>query len=484
MNPPGSLSLQDLLALTPVIIVAITAVLVMLGIAWRRHHTGTVIVTVVGLNLALVSIPMVATLGVVTVPLLAIDGVALFGAVLVLVSSLACSTIAHAYLAGFPGQKEEFYLLMLTAAAGAMVLVASTHLATLFFGLELMSMPLYGMLAYSFRAQGSLEAGVKYLVLSAAGTAFLLFGMALLYAQTGRLDLAGLAAGLGPDYPVALAGAVMMLVGLGFKLSIVPFHLWTPDVYEGSPGPATILLASVSKLAVFLVLLRLLELAPAFQAAWLSQLLAVLALITMLAGNLLALHQANLKRLLGYSSIAHFGYLLVALVVNSELAVETTAVYLVTYLVATLAAFGVVTLVSSPYSGEDASALHHYRGLFWRRPYLAAVLTVSLLSLAGIPFTAGFIGKFYIVGLAVESGRWWLLGAIILGSAIGLFYYLRVMVTLYLREPGMRRRDATNDWATRAGGLVLIGLAVLVLVLGLYPTPIVDWASELTLAPG
>ncbi|MDX1635108.1 MAG: NADH-quinone oxidoreductase subunit NuoN [Marinobacter sp.] len=481
---PNTLGLQDLMALAPVILVAATAVVVMLGIAWQRRHTATAVVTVAGLNLALVSVPLVATLGVVTTPLLVIDGVTLFGAVLVLVSSLACGTIAHAYLSGYPGPREEFYLLMLTAAAGAMVLIASTHLATLFFGLELMSMPLYGMLAYSFRQQRALEAGIKYLVLSAAGTAFLLFGMALLYAQSGHLDLAGLAAGFDPAHPVGLAGAVMMLVGLGFKLSIVPFHLWTPDVYEGSPGPATILLASVSKLAVFLVLLRLLELAPAFQAHWLSGLLAVLAWITMLAGNLLALQQPNLKRLLGYSSIAHFGYLLVALVVTSELAVETTAVYLVTYLVATLAAFGVVTLVSSPYSGDDASALHHYRGLFWRRPYLAAVLTVSLLSLAGIPFTAGFIGKFYIVALAVESGRWWLLGALILGSAIGLFYYLRVMVILYLVEPGMRRRDATNDWATRAGGLVLIGLAVLVLVLGLYPTPVIHWASGLVLAGG
>lgn len=479
-----TLTLQHLMALTPVILVAATALAVMLGIAGRRHHTATAVVTVAGLNLALVSLPLVATLGVVTTPLLAIDGLTLFGAALILISSLACGTIAHAHLSGYPGPREEFYLLMLCSAAGAMVLVASTHLATLFFGLELLSMPLYGMLAYSFREKRALEAGIKYLVLSAAGTAFLLFGMALLYAQTGRLDLAGLAAGLDATGVIGLGGVALMLVGLGFKLSIVPFHLWTPDVYEGSPGPATILLASVSKLAVFLVLLRLLELAPAFDNPWFTGVLAALALVTMLVGNLLALQQANLKRLLGYSSIAHFGYLLVALVVTSELAVETTAVYLVTYLVATLAAFGVVTLLSSPYSGEDASALHHYRGLFWRRPYLAAVLTVSLLSLAGIPFTAGFIGKFYIVALAVEAGRWWLLGGIILGSAIGLYYYLKVMVTLYLVEPGMRRRDASNDWALQAGGVVLLGLAVLVLVLGLYPTPVVNWASGLTLAPG
>jgi NADH-quinone oxidoreductase subunit N len=471
-----TLTLTHLFALTPVILVSAFAILVMLGIAWRRHHSGTAIVTAIGLNLALISLFMVGTMGRVETPLLVIDGLALLASGMILVSTLACTTIAHAYLAGYRGPKEEFYLLLMIGAAGGMILVSSSHLASLFFGLELLSMPIYGMLAYSFRERRSLEAGIKYLVLSAAGTAFLLFGMALLYAQTGRLDFEGLVSSLGigaGHNVVSLAGVAMMLVGLGFKLSIVPFHLWTPDVYEGGPGPATIFLASVSKLAVFVVLLRLILFAPAFQGSWFIGSLTVLALITMVAGNLLALQQPNLKRLLGYSSIAHFGYLMASLVVNNQFAVETTGVYMVTYLVATLAAFGVVTLVSSPYTGEDAGALHHYRGLFWRRPYLAAVLTVSMLSLAGIPFTAGFIGKFYIIALTVESSQWWLLGGIILGSAIGLFYYLRVMITLYLVEPGMRRRDATPEWAVQAGGLVVIVLAVLVIFLGLYPGPMV-----------
>lgn len=472
------LTMTHLVSLTPLILVCITAIVVMLGIAWRRHHAGTAIASAAGLNLALLSVLVIWQLGPVETPLLVIDGLALFAAVLILVSTLVCVTLAHAYLENYPGPREEFYLLLLCAAAGGMVLAASRHLATLFFGLELLSMPLYGMLAYAFRERRSLEAGIKYLVLSAAATAFLLFGMALLYAQTGRLDLAGLAVALAEDPSAwALAGAGLMIVGLGFKLSIVPFHLWTPDVYEGGPGPAATFLASASKVAVFVVLLRLVFVAPAFQGDWLHGVLAVLALVTMLVGNLLALAQSNLKRLLGYSSIAHFGYLLVALVISDGLAVETASVYLVTYLVTTLGAFGVVTLLSTPYSGEDAAALHHYRGLFWRRPYLTAVLTVSMLSLAGIPFTAGFIGKFYIIALGVEAERWWLVGAIILGSAIGLFYYLRVMVTLFLVEPGMQRRDAPNDWGVRAGGVVVLGLALLVLLLGVYPSPMIDWVT-------
>ncbi|MCG7599488.1 NADH-quinone oxidoreductase subunit NuoN [Halomonas sp. McH1-25] len=471
-----TLTLTHLVALLPLILVCITAIAVMLGIAWRRHHAGTAVATVVGLNLALLSLLIVWQVAPLETPLLAVDGLAMFAAVLILVSSLACATLAHAYLEHYQGPREEFYLLLLCAAAGGLVLSASQHLATLFFGLELLSMPLYGMLAYTFHERRSLEAGIKYLVLSAAGTAFLLFGMALLYAQTGRLDLAGLSAGLVEGVGAwGLAGAGLMLVGLGFKLSVVPFHLWTPDVYEGGPGPAATFLASASKVAVFIVLLRLVLSAPAFQDAWLHDVLAVLALITMLVGNLLALTQSNLKRLLGYSSIAHFGYLLVALVVGDGLAAETGAVYLVTYLITTLGAFGVVTLLSSPYGGSDAAGLHHYRGLFWRRPYLTAVLTVTMLSLAGIPFTAGFIGKFYIIALGVEAGRWWLVGGIVVGSAIGLYYYLRVMVTLYLVEPGMQSRDAPNDWGVRAGGMVVLGLALLVVLLGIYPAPMIEW---------
>ncbi|MFC3285637.1 NADH-quinone oxidoreductase subunit NuoN [Litchfieldella rifensis] len=469
------LTATHLVALMPVILVCATALVVMLGIAWRRHHTGTALTAAAGLNLALISLLLVWPMAPLAMPLLVIDGLALFAGVLILVSALACVTLAHAYLEGHDGPREEFYLLLLCAAAGGMVLVASRHLATLFFGLELLSMPLYGMLAYAFHERQSLEAGIKYLVLSAAATAFLLFGMALLYAQSGRLDLAGLASVL-TTRPGAwgLAGAGLLLVGLGFKLSLVPFHLWTPDVYEGGPGPAATFLASASKVAVFVVLLRVVLEVPAFHTV--SGVLTALALISMLVGNLLALAQSNLKRLLGYSSIAHFGYLLVALVVGEGLATESGGVYLVTYVVTTLGAFGVVTLLSSPHrGGEEAAALHHYRGLFWRRPYLTAVLTVTLLSLAGIPFTAGFIGKFYIIALGVEAERWWLVGGVVLGSAIGLYYYLRVMVTLYLVEPGMRRHDAPHDWGVRAGGVVVLGLALLVLVLGIYPAPMIEW---------
>ncbi|WP_312389604.1 NADH-quinone oxidoreductase subunit NuoN, partial [Stutzerimonas nitrititolerans] len=432
---------QHFIALLPLLITGATAIAVMLAIAWRRNHGLSFVVTSVGLTLALVSIvPALRVAPLDVTPLLRLDAFAYFYSAVVLVATLACVTLAHAYLGekagadGFPGNREELYLLMALSAAGGLVLVSAQHLAGFFIGLELLSVPVYGLVAYAFFNKRSLEAGIKYTVLSAAASAFLLFGMALLYAESGSLSFVGLGASLAAQGSSVLvqAGIGMMLIGLGFKLSLAPFHLWTPDVYEGAPAPVATFLATVSKVAVFAVLLRLYQLSPATSGGWLNDALSLIAIASILIGNLLALNQSNLKRLLGYSSIAHFGYLLVALIASKGLAVEAIGVYLVTYVLTTLGAFGVITLMSSPFQGRDADALYEYRGLFWRRPYLTAVLTVMMLSLAGIPLTAGFIGKFYVIASGVESQLWWLLGALIIGSAVGLFYYLRVMVTLYL----------------------------------------------------
>jgi len=478
---------QHFIALLPLLITGATAIAVMLAIAWRRNHGLSFVVTSVGLTLALVSIvPALRVAPLDVTPLLRLDAFAYFYSAVVLVATLACVTLAHAYLGekagaeGFPGNREELYLLMALSATGGLVLVSAQHLAGFFIGLELLSVPVYGLVAYAFFNKRSLEAGIKYTVLSAAASAFLLFGMALLYAESGSLSFSGLGASLAAQGSSLLvqAGIGMMLIGLGSKLSLAPFHLWTPDVYEGAPAPVATFLATVSKVAVFAVLLRLYQLSPATSGGWLNDALSLIAIASILIGNLLALNQSNLKRLLGYSSIAHFGYLLVALIASKGLAVEAIGVYLVTYVLTTLGAFGVITLMSSPFQGRDADALYEYRGLFWRRPYLTAVLTVMMLSLAGIPLTAGFIGKFYVIASGVESQLWWLLGALIIGSAVGLFYYLRVMVTLYLVEPGMRRHDAPINWGQRAGGMMLLAIAVLAFFLGVYPQPLLELVQQ------
>ncbi|MGL4315233.1 MAG: NADH-quinone oxidoreductase subunit NuoN [Pseudomonas sp.] len=481
------LTTQHFIALLPLLVTSATVVVVMLAIAWKRHHSWTFGLSVIGLNLALLSVlPALKVTPLQVTPLLLIDNFACYYMALVLAATLACVTLIHAYLGGesgkgYPGNREELYLLMLLSAAGGLVLVSAQHLAGLFIGLELLSVPTYGMIAYAFFNKRSLEAGIKYMVLSAAGSAFLLFGMALLYAESGSLSFAGIGAKLAADgLPSMLAqiGIGMMLIGLAFKLSLVPFHLWTPDVYEGAPAPVAAFLATASKVAVFAVLLRLYQISPVTSGGWLNELLMVIAIASILFGNLLALLQSNLKRLLGYSSIAHFGYLLVALIASKGLAVEAVGVYLATYVLTSLGAFGVITLMSTPYSGRDADALYEYRGLFWRRPYLTAVLTVMMLSLAGIPLTAGFIGKFYVVAAGVQAQLWWLLGALVLGSAIGVFYYLRVMVTLFMVEPNLRRHDAPLHWGQQAGGLMLMVVALLAFVLGVYPQPLLELVQQ------
>ncbi|MBI2384301.1 MAG: NADH-quinone oxidoreductase subunit NuoN [Gammaproteobacteria bacterium] len=465
-------------ALLPILAVSATAIAVMLAIAIKRHHRAVASVAVVGLNLALVAVLLAAHWVPQTVtPLLVVDGYALFYSGLIVATTLGVATLMHAYLEGYAGNREEMYLLLVLAALGGLVLASSNHLASFFIGLELLSIPLFAMIAYPLNQRHALEAGIKYLTLSAAASGFLLFGMALIYADAGTLAFGPLAQKLNAADrlgPYVLVGAGMVLVGAGFKLSLVPFHLWTPDVYDGAPAPVTAFLSTASKAAVFAVLLRFFAQGGGYAAETLKDVLSALAVASILAGNILALMQNNLKRLLAYSSIAHFGYALVALIASGPLAVEAVAVYLLTYVVTNLGAFGVVTLMSSPLGERDADHIYDYRGLFWRRPYLAAILTAMMLSLAGIPITAGFIGKFYVLAVGLDARLWWLVAAVVVGSAIGLFYYLRVLSTLFLQDPTRMQFEAPSDWAQRAGGVMVLGLMLLMMLIGTYPGPFLD----------
>jgi len=470
---------HQLIALLPLLIVGLTVVVVMLSIAWRRNHFVNATLTVVGLNLALLSLYFVGQVGAMDVtPLLRVDGYSMFYTALVMLASLATCTFAYPWLVGFPDNKDEFYLLVLIAALGGIVLASANHLASLFIGIELLSLPLFGLIGYAFRQKRSLEAALKYTILSAAASSFLLFGIALIYADSGNLSFVALGQSLTDSMihePLLLVGLGMMIIGLGFKLSLVPFHLWTPDVYQGAPAPVSTFLATASKIAIFGVIMRLFMYAPVTDSEAVRTVLAMIAFVSILFGNLMAISQSNIKRLLGYSSIAHLGYLLVALIAvkDHQLSLETSGVYLAGYLFSSLGAFGVVSLMSSPYRGPDADSLYSYRGLFWHRPVLSAVMTVMMLSLAGIPMTLGFIGKFYVIASGVSAHLWWLTGAVVAGSAIGLYYYLRVTVSLYLSPPELHTRDTPANWAFTAGGVVVLISAILVLLLGVYPQPLI-----------
>ncbi|AFP84971.1 NADH-quinone oxidoreductase subunit NuoN [secondary endosymbiont of Ctenarytaina eucalypti] len=471
---------QELIALLPLSLIGLAVVLLMLSIAWRRKHFFNAMITIIGLTLSLLSLCFLAKFDSIDVtPLIRIDGFAKFYTSLVLIASLATSALSYAWLEGYPGNRDEFYLLLLLAAMGGILLACSNHLISLFLGVELISLPLFGMVGYSFQNNCSLEAGIKYTLLSAAASSFLIFGIALIYAGTGELSFTGVGQALQDAmlmHPAMIIGFGMMIVGLGFKLSLVPFHLWTPDVYQGAPASVSGFLATASKIAIFAAVVRFFFCTPVTASEPLRLVLTIIAFASMLFGNMMALNQNNIKRILGYSSIAHLGYLLVGLIAvkaHSTLALEAIGVYLTGYLFASLGAFGVVSLLSSPYAGEDVDSLYAYRGLFWHRPVLSSVLTVMLLSLAGIPMTLGFIGKFYVIALCVHSHLAWLTSAVVAGSAIGLCYYLPIMISLYLSPKEQCCHAVPGNWARSIGGMMLLIFSFLVLVLGWYPKPLI-----------
>jgi NADH-quinone oxidoreductase subunit N len=400
------------------------------------------------------------------------DGYALFYAGLFLATTFGVVLLANDYLKRHEGYHEEFYVLLLLAALGATVLAASNHFASFFLGLELLSVSLYGLIAYVQDSERNLEAGVKYLILAGASAAFLLFGMALVYADQGTMAFDQIAWAANSPTVLLLGGMAMMIVGLGFKLAVVPFHLWTPDVYEGGPAPVTAILATVSKGGVFALLLRLFAGVDLGSYPSLFAVFGLIAVASMLIGNLLALRQSNVKRILAYSSIAHLGYLLVAFLAGGELATMAVTFYLVAYFVTTLSAFGVLIVLSG---GErDADALDDYSGLFWRRPWLAAVLAASFFSLAGIPLTSGFVAKFYVLTAGVGSALWWLVIILVVGSAIGLYYYLRIIVVMYQRSIQPGAEAATAPAVSKAAVMVLAVLIGLLVWLGVYPAPLLD----------
>lgn len=470
---------NDLIALLPFIILAVTSVVIMLVIAFHRNHVVIVSLAMLGLALAFVSLWVAAPVAPRQITsLLVVDQYALFFMGLLFAASFVSAVLAHGYLDQHDCDREEFYILLILATLGSAVLVSSSHFASFFLGLELLTVSLYALIAYLRANELNIGAGIKYLVLAGVSTAFLLFGIAVLYAEFGTMELARLAELLQSQpanaHPgLALMGIGMLIVGIGFKLALVPFHMWTPDVYEGAPAPVTGYVATVSKGAMFALLLRYFTQMNVRADSSIVLVFTVIAILSMFGGNLLALLQNNVKRLLAYSSIAHLGYLLVAFLASGATAITAVAFYLTAYFVTTLSAFGVITVMSGR-QARDTDALDDYRGLYWRRPWLAAVLTAALLSLASIPLTAGFMGKFYIITAGVGSALWLLAISLVASSAIGLYYYLRVIVAMSQRPPEAEQISKVTPSLSLASGLALAGLTLALVWLGVYPSPLIN----------
>jgi NADH-quinone oxidoreductase subunit N len=401
----------------------------------------------------------------------------------------------------------EFHALLLTVVAGMIVLAAATNLVTVFIGYELLSIPLYVLCATEMRRERSLESGLKYLIIGSVGSATLLYGLAFVYGATGETSFSGIAEVVEAvsDDVLLLTGLALVVAGLAFKASVAPFHQWTPDVYEGAPTPITAFMAVATKAAAFGVIIRFFEVAVIDASDTWAPALATLAAVTIAVGNVGAIGQSSLKRLLAYSGVAQAGYMLAGVVVTTQLGVRAAVFYLAVYLLMNMAAFAVIVARERETGlGDDMSTLY---GLGAERPLLAWPMTIAMLSLGGFPVTAGFFGKVYLIGASVDNGYTWLGVAIVIGSAVSLAYYLRVVAAVWMRAPaeraavgpapvrpaiagGSAEADADPEAvaaSARVSGRRLIqpevvGLGVLCaaasVFFGVYPSPLLDLADD------
>jgi NADH-quinone oxidoreductase subunit N len=393
-----------------------------------------------------------------------------------------------------PTGHGEFQALLLCSVLGMVLIAQAQNLVAFFVALELLSVPLYILCGSALRRRESLESGLKYLIVGSLGSATLLYGLAFVYGASGSTDFTAIAEGIGEsafDDPLLLIGIALAATGLAFKLSIAPFHQWTPDVYQGAPTPVTAFMAVATKAAVFAVLVRFFEVAlgPAVDD-W-QPALAALAAVTIVVGNVGALGQSSLKRLLGYSGVAQAGYMLVAVVAATEAGVSAFVFYLVAYALANLPAFAVIAIREreTPF-GDDIRAVE---GLGRERPALAAALTVSMLALAGLPGTAGFMGKLFVIEAGIEGDYTWLAVMIAIGTMISLAYYLRVTAAVWMRPAAERPVAAGEPMPAIAGGSqeadaagsrcrVIVGLTLFAtaasVFFGVIPSPLVDFAEH------
>ena len=453
-------------------------------LAIKRNHVLTFIFTLVVLATSLSSILLLKpeiphTIG----DLFIIDRFGLYYQALILIATIVVSIFSFISIQNFfpEKRKEEYYILLLLATLGSAMMVVSTHFISFFVSLEILNISLYTLISYYRERTKAIEAGLKYLILAAMSSAFLLFGMALVYAVSGTMSFYSLAI-LPADLSAAsmlilLVGIGMMIVGIGFKLGLVPFHLWAPDVYEGASSPVSAYISTVSKGAMVAVLLRFFIMADLYRFEKIMLVFTVIAILSMLMGNLLAIRQNNIKRMLAYSSIAHFGYFLIALLAGREVGPQAATFFMTAYMITILAAFGMVTLISQ--SGEEAMDISAYEGLFWKKPFLASIFTLVLLSLAGIPLTVGFMGKYVLLMAGVGKGAWLLTLTLVISSVIGLYYYLRVIVIMMKQKEDAIPAASLPMKYSMAGVCVLVVLGVLVLWLGVDPNCLVDLVNKL-----
>lgn len=465
----------DFLSLTPFMILAMAPIIIMIVISIHRNYEVVFGFSVLAFIAAIASVfyiqPIVPHA---IAPLFIIDNYSLFFLGIILLSALLVTLLSYNYLKQLDGIREEYYIILFTSTLGASLLAVANHFILFFLGLETLTLSLYILIAFEKSKSRSIEAGIKYLVLASVSSAFLLFGMGLMYLTFGTMQFSEIVVAMTHLVklpPLFIYGFGMMLVGIGFKLALVPFHMWTPDVYQGAPAPVSSYIATVSKGAVMAVFIRFFFTIKGFENQSIFLVISGIAILSMFVGNILAIQQKNIKRLLAYSSIANMGYLIIILLTGSNTGIQSSIFYLITYFITTIGAFGVISLLST--NQFEMEEIIDYKGLFWKKPWVAAVLTLCMLSLAGIPITAGFIAKFYLILESMNAGLLILVFAMIINSVIGLYYYLRVINTMFSTA-----NTTELPSISVLGKLTLVLISIGILVLGVYPGWLIDFIAK------
>ncbi len=467
----------DLISLAPVLVLSVFTMLVMLmDLFIGKNKSGLVFISLTGLLLTAVSSfaktdwPVRSFGGSYVV-----DHLSVFFTMVFCISSALAILISVEYNRREKIRVGEYYSLILFCTVGMIILASSTDLIMIFLGIEIVSLCLYVLAGIRRGDVRSSEAALKYFLLGAFATGFLLYGMTLLYGTTGTTKLAGIAeaisSGQTSSQPLMLMGMVLLVLGFGFKVAAVPFHMWTPDVYQGAPTPVTAFMAVGPKAAAFAAFFRVFtEAIPELASSW-DMILSIIAVITMFVGNLGAIVQTNIKRLLAYSSISHAGYILIAIIARNSLGSSALVFYMLVYAFMIFGAFGIVILIGR--EGKENLELDDYSGLGFQSPLLALSMSIFLLSLGGLPPLAGFIAKFYIFQAALSEGYVILVVLAVLNSAISFYYYLRVIVYMYMKEP----QGEFQITLTPITLLVILISVVGTVELGLFPGPVLSLAQ-------
>ncbi|QJC35420.1 NADH-quinone oxidoreductase subunit N [Enterobacteriaceae endosymbiont of Donacia proxima] len=476
-----------LIPLIPLIIIIISLIFLLIKVTIKRDNITSLIITIIGFVFTIISFFYIKNNNFFINNLFLQDKYSIFYKIILLLNNIIVCLLAYKWLSIIRYNKDEFYLLIMISSIGNLVLLDANNLISMLIGIELISIPIFGLIFYNLKLKYALEASIKYTILSMLVSSFLILGISFIYLDNGSLHFVNL---LNNDIIhnffsinyLTIIGLLLIIISLGFKLSIFPFHLWTPDVYQGSPIIITLFLSTFSKISIFVFLFKfLINFAYMhYMQSFVLQILILLSILSILFGNIMGITaKNNIKRLLAYSSIAHIGYMFIMLIYNQKyethiFSLEMMSIYIFGYLINNLGILGVMSIFSSLNVNEiNIDKLYYYRGLFWYDPILTFILTIMLLSLAGIPFTIGFISKFYLIALSIKMKMWYLTYIVIFGSSMGIYYYLNIIISLYLKPSKINKdfyltKTKKNNYYFFIKNLLLL-FAIITIILGLYP---------------